>query len=405
MSAMGGETLDTVREPVAGARGWSGHALVWAALCALLVLAWQALTVHYNYHGNWTALFCTGAKLPVPPALAGERIHRFPGSNGWDGQFYHYIAHDPLLRSGLGSYIEAPRLRYRRILVPALAFALALGDAARIDTAYRLVILAFILLGAWALARLAVTYGRHPAWGLAFFLAPGAIASIDRLAVDAALAALALAFALLVRTGRDGWPLYAVLVAASLARDTGILLTAAYALWLLRQRQITRAILFSTASLPAAAWYAFVIARTAPYVNDGRMALPFTGVLDRFLHPMTYPFAPVVNLVLHSLDYLAAAGVALAFLLAWHAARKSAFNPIGLAVLLFTALGLIIWRPGDWLEAFDYGRILSPLLVFLALGALDRPSWTSLAPLAMVLPRFGLQMLSQVFGVLRGLAG
>ena len=30
-------------------------------VCAALVLAWQALTVRYNYQGNWTALIVQGA--------------------------------------------------------------------------------------------------------------------------------------------------------------------------------------------------------------------------------------------------------------------------------------------------------------------------------------------------------
>ena len=90
-------------------------------LCAAIVLSWQALTVRSNYVGNWSALFCTGTTFRVPPALAREKIYRFNQSNGWDGQFYHYIAHDPFLHSDLKNYIDAPRLRYRRILIPLLA--------------------------------------------------------------------------------------------------------------------------------------------------------------------------------------------------------------------------------------------------------------------------------------------
>ncbi len=152
----------------------------------MLVLLWQFATVHYNYSGNSTALFCTGANPPIPASLESENIYRYPNPNGWDGQFYHYIAHDPLLQGEMWRYIDAPRLRYRRILVPILAYALAAGQSQYVDVAYRTVILLFFLLGAYSLSRLAVSEGRHAAWGMAFFFIPAAVISTDRMAVDVA---------------------------------------------------------------------------------------------------------------------------------------------------------------------------------------------------------------------------
>lgn len=301
--------------------------------------------------------------------------------------------------------IDAPRLRYRRILVPALAFALAGGNAGRIDWSYRIVVLLFFALGAWCLARLAQSAGRSPAYGLVFALLPASIVTLDRMAVDAALAALCVAFVLCLRTKREGAVLYAVLVAAALARDTGVLLSGGYCIWLLARRHVLRSALFATAVLPAAAWYVYVIGRTAPYVNDGKWALPLTGLLDRLIHPMQYPFSPALNLLLVGLDRLAAAGVMLAFVVVLLRIRKRDFDPVDWTALLFVALGLFIWRPGDWLEAFDYGRILSPVLFFLAVDWLRSGRWVALMPLALVLPRFGIQMGSQVLGVVKGVYG
>jgi hypothetical protein len=34
------------------------------------VLAWQALTVHVNYQGNWTGLFRIGSQTKLPAALS-----------------------------------------------------------------------------------------------------------------------------------------------------------------------------------------------------------------------------------------------------------------------------------------------------------------------------------------------
>ena len=202
--------------------------------------------------------------LPTPPSLKNKNIWRFPKSAGWDGQFYHYMAHDPAIRDGVAQYIDAPRLRYRRILVPAMAFALAVGRTDFVDPAYRAVILLWFFLGAYWLSRLATAHGRSPAWGLAFLSVPAAIVSMDRLAVDVALAALCAAFALYSRGEEHPRALYLTLAVAGLARDTGLLLTAAYCIWLVAGKRTLRAAVFGSAALPALAWYAYVNGRTAP---------------------------------------------------------------------------------------------------------------------------------------------
>ena len=81
--------------------------------------------MHFNYAGNWTALFMTGDLSPTPPAEL-PRTYVFPGSYGYDGQFYRYVAHLPWFRADWARYFDSPRMRYYRILVPALAWLSAL---------------------------------------------------------------------------------------------------------------------------------------------------------------------------------------------------------------------------------------------------------------------------------------
>src|SRR5438105_15265906 len=91
----------------------AGRPVSYALLAALLAFCWQALTVHYNYGGNWTGLFCTGARFIAPPAaLDSEHIYRFRNADGYDGQMYHYMAHDPFLTRGFQSAMDSPRVRY-----------------------------------------------------------------------------------------------------------------------------------------------------------------------------------------------------------------------------------------------------------------------------------------------------
>jgi hypothetical protein len=190
-----------------------------------------------------------------------------------------------------------------------------------------------------------------------------------------------------------------------LARDTGVLLTAGYCIWLLTRKELRRTLLFATAIIPAALWYLFLSTKTAPYSADGALAVPFTGFLDRLIHPMQYPLPRLVVAFVSSADYLALAGILLAFILVVPVARKARFSPAAWALILFAALGVLLWRPGDWLEFLDYGRILSPLLVLMALEFFETKSRLVLLPVLMVLPRFGLMFGRQIFGVAKGMSG
>ena len=90
-----------------------------AILAALLILGWTAARIRYACGGNWTAVFVTGTNFRVPPDLAAG-TWRVAGA-GYDGQFYRYLAHDPWLQRGYSRFVDAPQLRFRRLLVPLAA--------------------------------------------------------------------------------------------------------------------------------------------------------------------------------------------------------------------------------------------------------------------------------------------
>jgi len=373
--------------------------------CALLALTWQFLTVRYNYHNDWSGLFCTGEHAVLSEMVAAEHPYRFAGAERWDGQLYHEIAHDPLMERGSVSYIAGARLRYRRILIPGLAHVLSGGNDAGVDVVYRSVVILFFALGGFWLSWLLQAAGRPPAWGLVFVLLPASIASLDREAVDVGLLAFCCAFAVYTREAGSPKILYTVLLLAGLVRETGLLLTGAYCLWLLFERDFRKSALFATAAVPAFGWYWFVSRRTPPNSEYGSIAIPFSGVLHRLTHRMAYFGNPLKVTLIQSMDFLAAAGVLAAMIWAFRVAWRRRLDPVQMAIVLFALLGLLAWEPGNWLEALDYARILSPLLLFEALLYLDGSGFVALAPLCMVLPRFGIQMGAQVAGVVKGLAG
>ena len=87
-------------------------------------------------------------------ALQNLSIATVPDSSGYDGQFYAQIAMDPLLRSPeLAQALDLPAYRARRILVPAAAAILGLGNPRWTLQAYALLnVFCWFALG-WLLRR------------------------------------------------------------------------------------------------------------------------------------------------------------------------------------------------------------------------------------------------------------
>ena len=370
-----------------------------------LVLLWLALTVRFNYGGNWTGLYCTGANLRVPRHLISETIYAQSASGGYDGQFYHYIAHDPLGRTRLREYIDAPQLRYRRILVPGLAYLVAMGRERFVDAAYVTVVLGFVFLGCYWIGRFAVLHRRHPVWGLLFLALPAVLVSIDRMTVDVALAALCAGFAVFAAEGRRR-PVLLLLMAAPLARETGLALTAAFCLWALLRKDARQVVLGALTVLPFAAWCLYVQFHFGAQ-GFGWLAAGFlrdlTGVV---LHPYPYPWGPIKNAVATSADLLALAGCLAAIGLAFRFGLKRSSTLLECMILVegVVGVGLAFFGSRDvWVQAYGYARVLSPLLAFLALRSLERRTRSDLAPVVLVLPRIGMQVFPQVVAVLRGL--
>lgn len=135
----------------------------------LAALAWWTFLIHYSRGGAWSSMFLTGAGTRIPEPLKSENIHPLPASSGYDGQFYHFVAHDPWLRRG---------------------FLPAVDRDEWIDTAFYVVLFGFILLGAWWLARYFEERGAPAWWGLGFLLAPATLITMDRVVTDLPLTAL-----------------------------------------------------------------------------------------------------------------------------------------------------------------------------------------------------------------------
>ncbi len=381
------------------------RAAAYGIAAVLALWSWQILTVHYNYGGNWTALFCIAPHMPVPPFLRQEKLYIFQGSAGFDGQVFHLIAHDPWLRRGSAEAIVGPAFRYQRILVPALAWCLALGQDPWIHRAYYTVVLAFAFLGVYWMSLLAAGKGLSHAWGLAFLLAPACITSIDRMTADIAMAAFTAGFAFYV--GQDSrWKVIAVLTCAALTKEPALPIIGGYTLYLITRKRFIDAVWAGASALPAIAWF-FYLSRKLP-AEPSALATLFTwipggGLVTALLHPVSYPLTPFKNAVGVTFDYVALAGVIIALAFAARLALQRRWDGQTAAIYALAAAPLFFPGGAYWTEAYAFGRTLTPFLLLTAFQSLAERPWLSLLPMMLIDARISLNLLSQVTGVIRGL--
>jgi len=373
----------------------------------MAAIAWVVFNVSLNYGGQVTGLFYTGAKSPLPSELDRGHTRRIPYDNtGYDAQFYHLMAHDPLLRRGYLAFVDDPRLRWRRIGVPGLAALLTAGSDRMVDFAYLAIELGFAFLGTYWLARYAERFGRHPAWGLAFLAIPATAVSLDRMTIDLPLAALAIGMAW-YGTRRA---VYVILCAAPLIRETGLVLLAAWCVWRVMQKQWRAAGLGALCAAPFLAWWVYVDRHTpVDAVATWTARYPFSGAVEQTM--LTLREAVMQAGLASKLEVAAMAGVWLAFVLAGvlaihflarHVAVQQRWEFPELAAILFTLFAASIGNHEIWASAYATGRTMSPLFVVLGLAGIHRGRWVYGLPILLVMPRIALQYAAEIKLALAG---
>jgi hypothetical protein len=366
---------------------WLRSPVTLAVLAATLAFAWQALTVHYNYSGNWTALFGSGTLFAAPPdALSSEHIYRFPNSRGYDGQIYHVMAHDPFMLHAFLPAIDSPRYRYRRILVPALAWAAALGQDRFVDPAYVAVILLCIFLGTLWVAALARLRGRSAAWALGLFAVPAVAVSLDRMTVDVALIALIVGVSYYAR--KKSWVVvFFLCMFAGLVRETGLLVPIGVVAWSLFQRSFQRASWMALSVSPTLLWYLYVNMRAPAGIENRWSLVPFGGLITRLASPYPYHFGLGINFIVASLDYLGLIGIMLSFLYCVWNARRLIQRPDGWIALGFAVLVIVVSSPDVWRDAFSFGAFSYSTGLLGGLRAGSYHSAANLAAIRLSVPR------------------
>lgn len=354
-----------------------------AAAGVLVLLVWQAVTVWQVRGGNWTSLFCTGGNFQRPPELQ-QSTYVFPGSFGYDGQFYRLVAHRPWVSPERLPYFDDSRHRYGRILVPALAHVFCFAGPHAIDRAYIAIVYLSLGAGVYFLSLWSSFHGRSAWWGLLFLLTPASLVSADRMVVDGTLCSLFAALLWLEARSAPPAARWLVLALAALTRETGLLLIAGSVIVKAIERHWRRMLLYASAAIPFLAWSAWVAAHTPRGTAINIAAKPVYGLLLRLLSARELPgSAPWIATVVHVLDVVSLAAVlgSTVLFLAWRRTWKT--SETACAAGLFAILALALGNPAHLVDAVGYGRPISPLLLWLMAEAVRRGQYAlALVPVA-----------------------
>jgi hypothetical protein len=307
----------------------------------------------YSREHGLTSLLSVGAKFypqAMPEFKAINPLVRW--KDGYDGQFYAQIALDPSLRNpALAPALDHPEYRARRILLPALAFILGLGQPAAVVTAFTLLNVAF-----WYVLFAALVFLLRPQtrrdWLciVAIVFTSGALHSLARSLTDlpaAVLCVLAAGFAGSVRI--------AALAAAVLTKDV-------YALgvWVpfVGSREKARPwwIILGQVLLilaPFAAWAVYVRSRFGATSISGNLDWPFVGwfhgIVDSLGGLGTFDALAAVSLLVQLLYLLL------------HRRPESAFWRLGITFGL--AGTLLSADPGPFINQMSFTRDLLPMTI------------------------------------------
>lgn len=313
----------------------------------VLALVWPLMFARAQ--GSSDALLGAGRTGPswaliheeIPDIAAGDGL-------GHDGQQFYVVARQPLDPAAGRDHLDWPAYRYRRILFPLVAGALAPGGGRALIAAFVLVSLAGVALGARALQKM----DGSPWWlPLTMAAAPVTILSLPYSLSDAfgtGLALMAVALA-----GRRRWAaVLAFAVAAALTRESLVIVALGLALTPGMPRR-WRIAVATVPSAAVAAWSLWSAGRMGVPVSEAgtaQLALPFTG----WLSDATDPTSLVLGLL--TLAVMATAAVRVR-----HRAPHVAAI-LGAQVLLLVCLSPLV--AGDWYNSLRTATPMLPLAVW-----------------------------------------
>jgi hypothetical protein len=308
-------------------------------------------------HGKWNQYLIPGGLYSAPAKIEAHgydsEIYVDPRTPGWDGQFYYYMANDPLALADTEKHMDMPAYRYQRIGVPLVAYIVSkiTGRDWVSPTLYFAVTLLLMTAAAYSLASYAASLGYSPYWALVWSTGGSALFTIAFGFVDGASDALLIialiehlkgrrwAYAIAMTFAVLGREVYALFPAA-IAGATGIGITVAawrdrsgMAAWA-RQAMHTAI----THAIPIAAilaWQAYLgwrFAHIPPIPAAQFLGMPFAAIIEYILTSATgNPISTYAGFHITLVPYSQAIGLSL-------------FLALNVGAFIFSAVKIMRWK-------------------------------------------------------------
>jgi hypothetical protein len=250
--------------------------------CGLLavVLAAVAMIVTVR-HAGWslTALprVDSNTRLGAAARKLDPGFHTIhPGA--YDGQFYWAVAVDPIALGDVHRIVDKPSYRYGHPLYGWLGWLFSAGRPRAVPAALAAIGLVSLFAAAAVAAALGVRCGRNGWDGLFVALNLGLISSAAHDLAEPLAAALLLGavFAYVGEKRASAWVCLALL---PLAKEPLLLVLLGVVVWELAQRRRRAAAQFATAAIPAFLWWTYARIHLGAWFTSGDSALgePLAG--------------------------------------------------------------------------------------------------------------------------------
>lgn len=336
-----------------------------------------------RFDRNYTGFACMGDRHPAPGFIPGDAFV-LKDSDGYDGQFFYLICHDPLLITTAHQFIDAPSYRYQRILYPLLSKLLALGRPELFPYTLVAVNILAILGGSFFIYLFIQKSGLNP-WLTLFYPFFGGflLCTLRDLAEPVALCFLTAAF----HYSEKQKPFFLTLSLALmlLSREFFILFIPFFlldALWFRPSLKQFASIILSL--IPWLLWEYYIYYRlgVSPFsAGTGNFSFPLQGFLQTtvplFQEPGSFPEKIYRLITVFSiLASVFVSGFAL-----WKKRELLSFCFAVCTLLPFFLSGFV------WIEFWSYGRVLLPLHLMALLTAIRHKTfffWIPLIPLPLL---------------------
>jgi hypothetical protein len=305
---------------------------------------------------------------------------------GYDGQFFYFMAFDPLIQkyhftsNPAERPIDIPVFRYRRIAYPVLAKLIALDNPAYYPAAMMFLIIAGAAFCGFFAAKVAVNNALTGWEGLACIVIPGfwfalSVGTPEPLAAAFLIAGFylmvkkrylisAIVFSMAILT-RESAALFVVILAAFEFRNT---------------KNVKTALILMTSLVPYIAWRSYVAITlfdlngwSGFFTEPANLGIPFAGVLEMYKHIAEGTYTPTLRVQALALPILLFVLFCVSLVLS---VRTK--NPVAILTALYAFLALSLSYDKVWINVSNVERQSYESFLCFALLWGTRPKLTKL---------------------------